>query len=385
MKTARHYEHVLRSILALAFWTCLLAVPAAVAQVPADTARIHYNRTASDYAGWVIYTWNGSANPSPSYPGNQGPSASDNFGVSYDVALVAGAPVLNFILTNGASKNCPNDMALTLASGHEIWQLQDDCTIYFAPPELKVGDVTKARAHWLMPGTIAWPDADPADVYRFHYSPDGGITTGQAGVAGGASVPLAVDAAGLNADLRARYPHLAGATALSLRSADLASVPGWLKGQIVVARYRNNQLIDATSLQTAGVLDAFYTFRGRLGAVIGNSSDLKFRLWAPTASYVNLVTYDSPSAPASQTLPMQWSPATGVWSINGNRAWINRKYYKYEVAVYVRATGKVEVNGVTDPYSLGLSVDSQRSLVVDLDSDETKPSGWRDERGPSFH
>jgi pullulanase/glycogen debranching enzyme len=365
-------------ILAIALGTGLWTVPAAEAQVPPNTARIHYNRTASDYAGWVIYTWNGAANPSPSYPGTQGPSASDGFGVFYDVALVSGAPILNFILTNEASKNCPNDMALNLASGREIWQLQDDCTIYFSPPELKVGDVTKARAHWLLPGTIAWPDADPADEYRFHYASDGGITTNQAGVAGGASVPLSVDAGGLSQDLRTRYPHLAASTALLLRPADLASVPAWLKGQIVVARYRDNKLIDATSLQIAGVLDALYTFRGRLGAVIG--SDLQFRLWAPTARYVNLVVYDSPSSPASRTLSMQWSPATGVWSVNGNRAWINHRYYKYEVAVYVRATGKVEVNSVTDPYSLGLSADSQRSLVVDLDSDETKPFGWRDPR-----
>ena len=41
-------------------------------------------------------------------------------------------------------------------------------------------------------------------------------------------------------------------------------------------------------------------------------------------------------------------------------------------------TDPIEVNSVTDPYSLGLSVDSQRSLVVDLDSAETKPFGWRD-------
>ncbi|HTT11029.1 MAG TPA: pullulanase-type alpha-1,6-glucosidase [Burkholderiaceae bacterium] len=358
----------------------------------AASARIHYNRLAGDYAGWVIYTWNGALSPSPSYPGNQGPSGSDSFGVYYDVALVAGAPVLNFILTNGATKNCPNDMALNLASGSEIWQLQDDCTIYFSPPPLKVGDVTKARAYWLAPGTIAWPGADPADTYRFYFAADGGITTDQTDVVGGAFVPLSVDANGLSADLRARYPYIATATALALRQSDLASAPTWLQGQIVVARYHGGKLADATSLQIAGVLDALYTFKGRLGTVSGfgvrdwNADDgklarpggLQFRLWAPTAHYVNLVVYDSPSAPAGKTLPMRWSAATGVWSVEGDRSWINRKYYKYDLAVYVRSTGHVEVNSVTDPYSLGLSVDSQRSLVVDLDSPETKPSGWRD-------
>ncbi|HYS14981.1 MAG TPA: pullulanase-associated domain-containing protein, partial [Burkholderiaceae bacterium] len=365
----------------------------------ASSARIHYNRIAGDYAGWVIYTWNGALNPSPSYPGNQGPSGTDTFGVFYDVTLVPGAPLLNFILTNGASKNCPNDMTLNLASGNEIWQLQDDCTVYFSPPALKVGDVTKARAHWLLAETIAWPGADPADSYRLFFAADGGITTNQTDVVGGAFVPLTVDAGGLSTELRARYPHLASSTAVSLHPSDLASVPAWLRGQVVVARYRDGKLADATSLQIPGVLDQLFTFNGRLGTVtgfgaggfaaddakVGRPSGLQFRLWAPTARYVNLIVYDSPSTPASKVLPMQWSPATGVWSVNGDRSWINRKYYKYELAVYVRSTGKVEVNSATDPYSLGLSVDSQRSLVVDLESDETKPSGWRDERGPSFH
>jgi pullulanase-type alpha-1,6-glucosidase len=358
----------------------------------ASSARIHYNRVAGDYAGWVIYTWNGALNPSPSYPGNQGPSGTDAFGVYYDVALIAGAPVLNFILTNGATKNCPNDMALNLASGSEIWQLQDDCTIYFSPPPLKVGDVTKARAYWLAPGTIAWPGADPADSYRFYFAADGGIMTNQTDVVGGAFVPLGVAPGGLSAELRARYPYIATATALSFTPADLASVPDWLRGQIVVARYHASKLADATSLQIAGVLDSLYAFNGRLGVLmesnsgkfsaddarIGQSNGLQFRLWAPTARYVNLVVYDSPNAAASKVLPMQWSAATGVWSVDGDRSWANRKYYKYELAVYVRSTGRVETNSVTDPYSLGLSVDSQRSFVVDLDSLDSKPFGWRD-------
>ena len=340
----------------------------------AISARIHYNRAAADYAGWVIYTWTGALNPSPSYPGNQGPAGSDAFGVFYDVLLKPNATTLNYILTNGNAKNCPNDMALNLASGAEVWQLQDDCTIYFTPPPLKVGDVTKARAHWLAQGTLAWPGADPADTYRLYTAANGGMTTNQTDVLGGSFVPLTVDGGGLSAALRAKFPHLASATSLSLRVADLAGVPGWLKGQFVVARYRAGKLADATSLQIPGVLDALYTYSGALGAVA--DGDLQFRLWAPTARAVNVVLYDAPSKAPVRTLPLTWSAATGVWSASGERAWINRKYYKYEVSVFVRSTGKVELNSVTDPYSLGLSQDSQRSLVVDLNSAETKPAGW---------
>jgi pullulanase/glycogen debranching enzyme len=52
---------------------------------------------------------------------------------------------------------------------------------------------------------------------------------------------------------------------------------------------------------------------------------------------------------------------------------LNRKYYLYEVKVFSRQEGQVVTNVVTDPYSLGLSADSLKSLVVDLDSPLTKP------------
>jgi pullulanase-type alpha-1,6-glucosidase len=368
------------------------------AQVPANTARIHYHRIAGDYAGWVIYTWTGALNPSPSYPGTQGPSASDAFGAYYDVALQPAATLLNFILTNGASKNCASDMALNLAvQGYEIWQLQDDCTIYTAPPAFKIGDTRKARAHWLTASTIAWPGADPADSYRLYYSATGGITTTQTDVVGGAWIALNAVPGGLDASLQAKYPNLAAATAIALQSSDLGRVPDLLKGQVVVARFHAAQLADATALQIPGVLDSLYRYDGRLGALIlrGESADgppsrdprgpvlgLQFRLWAPTALSVKLDVFDSPAAPLEQTLSMQWHAATGVWSVDGNPAWTNRKYYLYEVTVYVRDTDQVVTNVVTDPYSLGLSVDSQRSLVVDLNSDDAMPAGWQGRGGP---
>jgi hypothetical protein len=43
-----------------------------------------------------------------------------------------------------------------------------------------------------------------------------------------------------------------------------------------------------------------------------------------------------------------------VWSITGQRDWAD-SFYLYEVEVFVRSTGRVERNMVTDPYSLSLS------------------------------
>jgi pullulanase len=406
-----------RALLALVLGLfVLVGAPPVHAAAPAGTVRIHYHREAGDYAGWAVYTWNGALVPSPFYPSTHTFDGNDSFGVFFDVRVKPDATLLNFILhaAGGSPKNCTtNDMQFDFSppgapgAGGEIWQLQDDCTIYTSVPAFKVGDVNKAKAHWLTPDTIAWPGADAASTYKLYYALEGGITSGQGGVSGGAApIPLSFDPSGLSAELKAKYPNLALAPALTLRAQDVPTVPGILgilKGQIVVARFDSSgTLQDATALQIPGVLDSLCTYTGKLGVVIlhrsrsdDNDDDndrdrespggLKFRLWAPTATSVNVQVYDSPSlsVPASRVIPMSWNPSTCVWTAGGDSAWANKKYYKYEVKVFVRLTGKVETNVVTDPYSLGLSANSQRSLVTDLHSSETMPRGWADEKRAS--
>ena len=70
---------------------CLLLVSiiglASAAVAPA-TVRIHYNRSASDYAGWQLYTWYGALNPSPQWNPAQAPTGSDSFGIYFDVPSI---------------------------------------------------------------------------------------------------------------------------------------------------------------------------------------------------------------------------------------------------------------------------------------------------------
>jgi len=397
-----------RYLLALLFSVTALA-GLANAAAPAGVVRIHYHRAAGDYTGWAVYTWNGALHPSPAYPSTHTSDGIDTFGVYFDVAVQPAATFLNFILhaAGGNPKNCNNDMRFDFTppgAGGDVWQLRDDCTIYTSlppiTPPITVGNVNKAMAHWLTPNTIAWPGADAASTYQLYYAPDGGITSLQSGISGGTAIPLSFSPSGLSAELKSKYPYLASASALQLRAQDVPKVPEILKGQIVVARFSSSgTLLDATSLQIPGVLDSLCTYSGRLGVVIphrsssdgtdedngGSTRGLQFRVWAPTAKSVNLQVFDSPSlaAPAAQIIPMSWNPDTCVWTAGGDSAWANRKYYKYEVKVFVRLTGKVESNVVTDPYSLGLSVNSQRSLVTDLHSPETMPSGWENETAAS--
>src|SRR4029078_13293811 len=57
------------------------------------------------------------------------------------------------------------------------------------------------------------------------------------------------------------------------------------------------------------------------------------------------------------------------------------QYYRYAVEVFVRGVGVVR-NLVTDPYSISLDANSQRSYIPDLDARSLQPHGWDRDRAP---
>jgi pullulanase len=407
---ATHTTRGVFRLFALVWLLAMAAIQVAIAAAPA-TVRIHYNRTDGQAATWQLYTWYGALNPSPQWVPAQSPNGSDAFGVYYDVPIKTTDFGLNFILHNadGSQKNCNDDRyfpfpADIATAGADIWALQDDCTIYTAQPAVKVGDVTRAKAHFVTRDTIAFPGGNASSSYALHYAANGGISSGLDGVTGGTAIALTVDPAGLSAATKAKFPHLANALALKISAADRSKVGTILKGQIVVSRSEAGALKDATAAQIPGALDDLYNFKGQLGAVtstfmpypfgdglgddleqytkelltgVNAFNQLRFRLWAPTAQGVSVRVYDdATSATPARTIPMQFNAANGIWYAGGDDRWVNAKYYLYEVKVFVRGTGKVETNVVTDPYSLGLAANSARSLIVDLDHQSVKPKGW---------
>lgn len=228
------------------------------------------------------------------------------------------------------------------------------------------GNIGRAQAHWLTEDTIGWNVPATSNV-SLHFSDTAGLQLVTEGVTGGTDIALTHDPAGLDAATRAKFPHLAGLTAWRFPSTSLGDVPAALRGQLAVsAKDDGGAVVDATALQIAGVLDDLYTYDGPLGATISGGTTT-FRLWAPTAQSVTLVA-------GTTTHAMTFDAATGVWSHSGPIA--AGTYYHYEVDVFTRATGNIEHNRVTDPYSLSLSRNSGRSQVVDLSSRALKPAGW---------
>ena len=75
----------------------------------------------------------------------------------------------------------------------------------------------------------------------------------------------------------------------------------------------------------------------------------------------------------------------GRWSVDNVAGEIHEgAQYLWEVSVYVPETGKVETNLVTDPYSVALTVDSTRSVAVNMDNPSIAPSLWTDSKAPAI-
>lgn len=255
------------------------------------------------------------------------------------------------------------------------------CLAVVSGPAGAAGGLDKAAAHFISRNTIAWPGVDAGNRFRLYFSSSGELTSGPLGISGGGWLELSVDPGGLTARQRGAFPALAGAVTLKLAPADLARVPALLKGQLAAARFDDaGRLLEASGLQIPGVLDDLFAYRGALGAVAG-PEDLSFALWAPTAQSVRLHIYDGPAGPESAILPMR-EEASGVWRAPGEMAWVNRKYYAYEVRVFAAGAGRLVDNTVADPYSLGAAAGSSRSLIVDLEKDEAKPRAWDETKRP---
>ncbi|MGX1269572.1 pullulanase-type alpha-1,6-glucosidase [Streptomyces phaeoluteigriseus] len=169
---------------------------------------------------------------------------------------------------------------------------------------------------------------------------------------------------------KAKFPHLKASTAWTVDPRDRDRVREALRGQVVASqRAVNGAVLAATGVQTAGVLDDLYAgaTKAHLGPTFRDGRPT-LAVWAPTARKVALEIGGS-------TVGMKRDDSTGVWSVTGPKSWKN-KPYRYAVTVWAPTVRQVVTNKVTDPYSVALTANSERSLVVDLADRSLAPKGW---------
>ena len=113
------------------------------------------------------------------------------------------------------------------------------------------------------------------------------------------------------------------------------------------------------------------------GNDLGNTystSKTSFKVWAPTANEVKLVTYEHWNDKTGTEIKMKKSEK-GTWSfdLNGNQSGI---FYTYKVNI------KGVWNEAVDPYARSVSANGDKGAVVDLK--KTDPTIWKPNEKPDF-
>jgi pullulanase-type alpha-1,6-glucosidase len=334
-------------------------------------AVLHYHRADGAYDGWGLHVWNGAANPTD-WSNPLKPVKTDSYGAVFEVPLTEGATSLSYILHKGDEKDLPTDQSLDLkANGHEVWLVSGQEKYLLPQPAGSAAalDPTTSKAVWIDRNTLAWHGSDAAASTQLLYSRDGSIKAEDGALTGDAKW-LRLAKGELSDAQKAKFPHLKEYTAWTVDPRDRDRVREALRGQVVATqRAATGAVLAATGVQVAGVLDDLYAgaTKADLGPTFAKGRPT-LSVWAPTAQSVALEIGGS-------TVRMRRDDATGVWSVTGPASW-KGKPYRYVVEVWAPSVRKVVTNKVTDPYSVALTTDSERSLVVDLADRSLAPRGW---------
>jgi pullulanase-type alpha-1,6-glucosidase len=193
---------------------------------------------------------------------------------------------------------------------------------------------------------------------------------------------LSYEGRSLDAADQAAYGWVGEVWALRPRGLDRDEIAHLLTTQLVVARILPDGSEQVTGMQLAGVIDDIYaSAKSRQLGIQWDANAPTLAVWAPTAQNLALLRYDDPAdGHAAERLPAKRQP-DGSWTVTGSPDWIGSAYL-YEVTVYAPSTQRVEVNTVTDPYSIALTANSTRSIMIDLEDPAWKPESWTEASPP---
>ncbi|WP_304636963.1 MULTISPECIES: alpha-1,6-glucosidase domain-containing protein [Pseudoalteromonas] len=369
-----------------------------------DEAILFYNRTSDDaYEGYRLHSWNNDDCDAYAAPfdatdwanGHEYDGIDPNYGAYWIVKLKEGYnECANFIVhigTEGSGKAFGDvDLKMPLMQDDEKFQRMN-FTIHGEPsvfeyPIVSLGErpvsISGASAHWIDLSTVIYqPSNELTSIIKLHSSNSADLAVDEdTGELNGQVVELT--STSLSDEQIAKVPHLAGWNAYQ-GNWDAAAAKELIKQQLVVAGYdADGKLTEATYVQTAKALDDLYTSgesdanEAQLGVHYANNG-IDVSVWAPTASNMKLALYDADKTELEQ-LAMTFDSTTGIWSSNVDISH-DRHYYRFMFDVYHPTTKQIESLWSTDPYSLNVSTNGLYSQLINLDDEDTKPTGW-DER-----
>jgi len=133
------------------------------------------------------------------------------------------------------------------------------------------------------------------------------------------------------------------------------------------------QLFFTAKAQNKG-FDDFPVYKGKDLGLQWSPKQSIFKIWAPTATHVELRLYkDAVATAPEQALSLKASP-NGIWSITVPGNLLGMQY-----TFRVNHQGQW-LDEVTDPYAKAVGINGKRGMVVDLKA--TNPASWNNDKAP---
>ena len=321
---------------------------------------VHYRRTNKDYAGWNLWTWYGKQEGV-----KRDFTAHDDFGkiAEYTFTDNNGVKDPKFIVRYSMQGNDwvakdPGEgdraipaKAITLSSdgktgNAEIWLMQGDSRVYLSPNVISTkanainADITSLKEFTVNvsgdPSEIKKNDVTITDVTDSKKDQHKTVDISQVAVVDNKIVIVAKN----DIDIKKMY------------EININGVGG-MPRTVSVSTAKGSKIVRTDEF------DKKYAYTGDdLGAVVKDDSTT-FKLWAPTATKVELVTYsgtDENSAEA-KTQDMKLESNNSVWSITTSDAKAGTAYtYKVHFA-------DGAINNSPDPYAKAAVRNGMRSVV----------------------
>lgn len=346
---------VIRGVSSIALVAAMLSGIAPAHAAPSTVhLTVHYQRPSEDYTGWNLWLWKnvaGTTGDVPVSPNGVDFNGTDSFGkvLTMDIPNMQGFDNIGFIvrLNNWASKDISDDRFITNFDSNgnaEIWLIQADTQIYTAAPT-STSTFRSANIDGFRQITV-----DLSARLTLSGSGNEGFT-----VSDGIKV---VSVTALNGSTTS-------ASQLSLLLDSDVTL-----GKTYTVTHPTFGKISTTpgQIMNSEGFNARYTYTGNDLGNTYSKAQTQFRVWAPTATSVDLVIYPNANASSSEGVITHMKAAEqGTWTalLTGE---LNGAIYTYRVTV-----GGVEREAV-DPYVRATTINGTRGVVVDLS--KTNPTAW---------
>jgi pullulanase len=379
--------------------TNVVVMPEPVITAGENELVIFYNRTDSNFDGWILHLWNNdscdayvdfaSDGGTDWVTGQTQTGIDPNYGAYWVINIKESATCANFIVHKGDEKDIGGgDLQADLSGDRMLWALSGFSELYHEATLLPSGVViANTAAHWANLETVFW-DTNAENTHKIRlYSADVNDLgyNGDTGIAGDNFIefhPVSNTAEALSMP---RYKALKTFEAIS---PDVNKAKKMLTGKLLAIAYASDDsVLAATYVQTPRVIDDLYTSsssdadESSLG-LIYSASDITANLWTPTAQKVKLNIYNQAKVLQSSE-NMAVDSDTGIWSLVlpiSN----DRLFYRFELTVYHPQNLQFETLWSTDPYSVSLSTNGDYSQFVNLADADLKPTGWDDHIIPTI-